>query len=233
MPTAAPALGDAGDRLLDVVGGDHHQVVELVDDDHDVRHVLVRGGVGSDAGRGLDLTFDDRRVVAGDVAEPDLGQDVVAALHLLDRPPQRVGGLLRVGDGLREQMRQPLILPHSTRSGSIRINRTWSGVVRISSEVMMQLMPLDLPAPVAPAIRRCGVVEMSEEHQRPAMSLPIATCNGCDASAASGDTIRSPSATSWRLLLGTSTPIADRPGMGARMRTSTGSHRIGDVASSL
>ena len=34
-------LGDAGDRLLDVAGGHHHQVVELVDDDHDVRQVLV------------------------------------------------------------------------------------------------------------------------------------------------------------------------------------------------
>ena len=38
---------------------------------------------------------------------------------------------------------------------------------RISSEVMMQLMPLDLPAPVAPAISRCGVVARFEEH-RPA-----------------------------------------------------------------
>ena len=60
----------------------------------------------------------------------------------------------------------------------------------------MQLIPLDLPAPVAPAISRWGVVEMSRNTARPAMSLPIATCNGCDASVASGDTIRSPSATS-------------------------------------
>ena len=34
-------LGDAGDALLDVAGRDHHQVVELVDDDDDERQPLV------------------------------------------------------------------------------------------------------------------------------------------------------------------------------------------------
>ena len=37
----------------------------------------------------------------------------------------------------------------------------------------MQLMPLDLPAPVAPAISRCGVVARSRNTALPAMSLPI------------------------------------------------------------
>src|SRR5215204_2831740 len=55
----------------------------------------------------------------------------------------------------------------------MRISRTWSGVVRINSDVMMQLMPLDLPAPVAPAMRRCGVVERSRNTERPAMSVPL------------------------------------------------------------
>ena len=82
-------------------------------------------------------------------------------------------------------------------------------------------MPLDLPAPVAPAISRCGVVARSRNTDLPAMSLPIATSSGPVSSLASGDTIRSPSATSWRVWLGTSTPIAERPGIGARMRTST------------
>ena len=39
-----------------------------------------------------------------------------------------------------------LYWPISTCFGSTRMRRTWSGVVRISSDVMMQLMPLDLPA---------------------------------------------------------------------------------------
>ena len=43
---------------------------------------------------------------------------------------------------------------------------------------MMQLMPLDLPAPVAPAISRCGVDDRSMNTARPAMSLPTATSSG-------------------------------------------------------
>ena len=85
----------------------------------------------------------------------------------------------------------------------------------------MQLMPLDLPAPVAPAISMWGVVARSRNTALPAMSLPMATSSGLVALAASGELRRSPSATSWRWWLGTSTPIAERPGMGARMRTST------------
>ena len=42
----------------------------------------------------------------------------------------------------------------------------------------MQLMPLDLPAPVAPAISRCGVVARSRNTALPAMSLPMATSSG-------------------------------------------------------
>ena len=84
----------------------------------------------------------------------------------------------------------------------------------------MQLMQLDLPAPVAPAISRCGVVARSRNTASPAMSLPIATSSGPVAAAASGARSRSPRATSWRVWLGTSTPIADLPGIGARMRTS-------------
>jgi hypothetical protein len=96
-------LGDPGDRLLDVAGGDHHQVVELVDDDDDVRQPLVLG-VGRAVRVAGQLTAVERLVVATDVAEADLRQQVVAPLHLLDRPGQRVGGLLGVGDGLGQQV---------------------------------------------------------------------------------------------------------------------------------
>ena len=51
-------------------------------------------------------------VVAGDVAEADLGEQVVAPLHLAHRPRQRVGRLLGVGDHLGEQVRQPVVLAH-------------------------------------------------------------------------------------------------------------------------
>ena len=36
----AGLLSEAGDRLLDVARGDHHQVGELIDDDSDVRESL-------------------------------------------------------------------------------------------------------------------------------------------------------------------------------------------------
>ena len=54
----------------------------------------------------------------------------------------------------------------------------------------------------------------------PWMSLPRATCNGWVAAFAAFDRRMSPSITKSRCLLGTSMPIADRPGMGAMMRTS-------------
>ncbi len=57
-------------------------------------------------------------------------------------------------------------------------------------------------------------------NDRPAMSRPSPTWRGCVACFASVDTRMSPSVTSWRCLFGTSTPIALRPGIGARMRTS-------------
>ena len=84
----------------------------------------------------------------------------------------------------------------------------------------MQLSPLDLPAPVAPAMSRWGVVARLRNTARPAMSLPIATSSGWVARFASVDAMRSPRATRWRWMFGTSTPMALRPGIGARMRTS-------------
>ena len=44
--------------------------------------------------------------------KPLVGQEVVAALHLLDRPAEGVGRLLRVRDRLREQVREPVVLAH-------------------------------------------------------------------------------------------------------------------------
>ena len=115
---------------------------------------------------------------------------------------------------------RPLYAPSSTRLGSTRIRRTWSGVQRMSSEVTSELMQLLLPAPVAPAMSTCGSVARSIITERPSMSRPRPTARvGCDA-CASGAERTSPRVTSSRCLFGTSTPIALRPGIGARMRTS-------------
>ena len=71
-----------------------------------------------------------------------------------------------------------LYWPISTCLGSMRMRRTCSGVVRMSNEVRMLLMPLDLPAPVVPAMSMCGVVDKLRNTARPAMSLPMATSSG-------------------------------------------------------
>ena len=45
----------------------------------------------------------------------------------------------------------------STRFGSTSTIRTSSGVARIRIEMIIELMQVDLPAPVAPATRMCGI----------------------------------------------------------------------------
>ena len=68
----------------------------------------------------------------------------------------------------------------------------------------------------------CGISARFAITARPAMSRPIATSSGCVAAVGrdSLDSRMSRSETSWRVRFGTSTPMADLPGMGARMRTS-------------
>src|SRR5207237_7079972 len=90
-------LGDAADRILHIARRHHHQVVELVDDDDDERQALE---LDVAAGLGLQLTAVVGGVVTGDVASADLGEQVVAALHLVHGPVERVGGLLGIDDDL-------------------------------------------------------------------------------------------------------------------------------------
>ena len=78
----------------------------------------------------------------------------------------------------------------------------------------------DLPEPVAPDTSTWGISARLTITARPAMSRPRATSRGWTARSASGEARMSPRATSWRWRLGTSTPMADLPGIGARMRTS-------------
>ena len=77
----------------------------------------------------------------------------------------------------------------------------------------------DLPEPVAPAMSRCGISARFTVTDLPEMSRPRATSSGC-AAACSVSTSTSPTVTIWRTWFGTSMPIAERPGIGARMRTS-------------
>jgi hypothetical protein len=56
--------------------------------------------------------FQDLAVVAGQVAHAELGHQLVAALHLVHRPVQRVAGLAHVGDDRRQQVRDAFVDRH-------------------------------------------------------------------------------------------------------------------------
>lgn len=108
----------------------------------------------------------------------------------------------------------------STRLGSTSTIRTSSGVERTSTEVIRQLMQEDLPAPVAPATRMCGIFARLAITVWPSTSLPMPTISGCMSSAAVRERSRSPRLTISRSRFGISTPTADLPGIGLMIRTS-------------
>ncbi len=75
----------------------------------------------------------------------------------------------------------------------MRIILTCSGVVRMSTDVISELMHDDLPAPVWPAMSRWGMVARSTRMFLPLMSRPSATSRALVARWASSDASTSPS----------------------------------------
>ena len=108
----------------------------------------------------------------------------------------------------------------STRFGSTSSIRTSSGVARIITEVIMELMKLDLPEPVAPATSRCGILARLATTKPPSTSLPRPTVIGWWSLRARAERSTSPRETTSLSVLGISMPIADLPGIGDRIRTS-------------
>ena len=96
--------------------------------------------------------------------------------------------------------------------------RASSGVERSSTDVSSVLMQPDLPEPVVPAIRRCGMRARSVQTAVPEMSLPSHTASGLAVAGRSSK--MSPSVTRFGERFGSSTPTACLPGIGARMRIS-------------
>jgi hypothetical protein len=84
---------------------------------------------------------------------------------------------------------------------------------------MMALMQTDLPEPVAPAISKCGIFARSEMSGLPETSLPRAIGNSALVLTQSSLSMISRMPTGVGCWLGTSTPTAALPGIGARMRT--------------
>src|SRR6266550_466221 len=92
----AGKLRDAADQLFDLTGGDHHQVGQLVDHDHDVRQPpgeLLRGLV----------------VVGGDVPHTLGRKQLVTTIHLRHGPAQGRRGLVRFDQHGQSEMRQAVV----------------------------------------------------------------------------------------------------------------------------
>ena len=87
-------------------GDDHHQVGQLVDDHHEIG---VRRQLALAARRHRDLARAHRLVEVVDVTEAEVGEVVVAHVHLAHDPCQRLGGLLGAGDDRRDQVRDAFV----------------------------------------------------------------------------------------------------------------------------
>ena len=86
-------------------------------------------------------------------------------------------------------------------------------------ERIIEFTQTDFPAPVAPAIRRCGVFTRSSSCAFPRMSFPKITGIAILLYSGKSCSIISRKLTIERCLFGTSIPTAARPGIGATIRT--------------
>ena len=120
----ARLLRQARDQFLHFLADDHHQIGQLIDDNHHERQwpqvlnqsLIDRRIIGSTHGQ--NRVFDrlarrpgifDVAVVARNIAHAECGHELVAALHLGDTPAQRVRGLFHIRDHGRQQMRNAFV----------------------------------------------------------------------------------------------------------------------------
>ena len=99
-------LRDALDRGLDVTRRDEHEVRQLVDDDEEVR---VRRELALAVRREGHLARTHGLVELVDVLVAERGEVVVARVHLAHDPLESLGGLLRVRDDRRDEVRDALV----------------------------------------------------------------------------------------------------------------------------
>ena len=92
------------------------------------------------------------------------------------------------------------------------------GELRYRSDEIKVFVITDLPEPVVPAIRRCGILPKSATTARPEISFPTAKVNG-DVASFQASLSRMPrSRTSAAFTLGISIPTRRVPGIGASIR---------------
>ena len=100
------------------------------------------------------------------------------------------------------------------------ISFTSSGLALYKILIMIVLMQTDLPEPVAPAIRRCGIFAISVTTTLPPISFPAANEIFDGLFWNSPVSSKSRSITAEFSLFGTSIPTAAFPGIGASIRMS-------------
>ena len=113
----------------------------------------------------------------------------------------------------------PSYIPSSRRFGSIMRRRASAGVRRKRIEQIIALSPADLPAPVAPATRRCGIDARSATAGWPIASRPRARASGAFDSLNSLERKISRRDTVDGSGFGTSMATLPRPGTGPKTRT--------------
>ena len=101
-------LGEPRDRFLHVAGIEHHEVRQLVDDDHDVGNGPLFRIFAKQAGSAV---FLEELVVLIDVSHALFCQQLQPPFHLPDRVAQRIGRKLGFRDDRREQMGHAFVVP--------------------------------------------------------------------------------------------------------------------------
>ena len=113
VPVGPASLEQPDDRILDVLALAHHEVGELVDDDHDVRQAVRR--------------IHPRLVERLDVAGRGTGEPAIAVLHLAHRPLERGLRPLGLRDHRDQQVRQAVV---AGELDPLEVHQDHPGVVR-------------------------------------------------------------------------------------------------------
>ena len=118
-PRRARFLRQASDQLFHLFADGHHQIGEFIHQHHDVRQFFQHRMYGVHAVARLPVRIRDRTshargfgdllVVAREVTHAQRRHQLVAALHLIDAPAQRIGGVFHVGDHFRQQVRNSFV----------------------------------------------------------------------------------------------------------------------------
>ena len=109
----------------------------------------------------------------------------------------------------------PLYIDNSTFFGSTKTSFTSSGLAFIKIETIISFIQTDLPEPVAPATKRCGVLSISHHFTLPIISFPSPTASTAELVCLGIASSVSLKVTIWGASLGISIPTVLFPGIGA------------------